>query len=115
MIKPKYSDIKVEENKYQHKIYDVTISSPEFSCVCPKTGLPDFATIETTYSPDKYLVELKSFKLYLMKYRNLGIFHEHAVNQIYEDFKRACSPRDLRVNGLFRARGGITTAVCVES
>ena len=98
----------------QYKNYEVNISIPEFTCICPKTGLPDFATIRIEYSPDKHCVELKSFKLYITAYRNVGIFHEHAVNKILEDFAKACLPRRAHIKMAFNPRGGITTTVEAE-
>ena len=98
-------------NQYSYRDYEVNISIPEFTCVCPRTGLPDFATIIINYIPDKNLVELKSLKMYILKYRDLGIFHEHAANKILEDFKEACSPRKITVTAQFRARGGIDTTI----
>lgn len=85
------------------------ISVPEFTCICPKTGLPDFATIVITYVPEKLCLELKSFKEYINNYRNLGIFHEHVVNRLLADCVKACKPRSMEVRGVFNARGGIQT------
>jgi len=112
--KLKTPKIEVWQNKYPDKEYTVSLEIPEFTCICPKTGLPDFATIRIEYSPDKYCVELKSFKMYTIFYRNLGIFHEHAVNKILEDLIRACKPRWLKVTGEFNVRGGIKTVVTAE-
>jgi 7-cyano-7-deazaguanine reductase len=103
--------IDVWENQYQDKEYTIFIDIPEFTCICPKTGLPDFADIKIEYSPGKYCIELKSFKLYTISYRNAGIFHEHAVNKILEDFVRAAKPRWAKVTGIFNSRGGIQTTV----
>lgn len=103
--------IEVWKNQYPDKIYTITLEIPEFTCICPKTGLPDFAIIRIEYSPRKYCVELKSFKMYTIFYRNLGIFHEHAVNKILEDFVKACQPRWLRIAAEFNLRGGIKTTV----
>jgi 7-cyano-7-deazaguanine reductase len=106
--------IDVWENKYADKEYTVTIDVPEFTCVCPHTGLPDFAHIVIKYSPDKWCVELKSFKLYTIYYRHVGIFNEHVVNRILEDFVKACKPRWAEITGEFNARGGIKTVVNAE-
>ncbi len=84
---------------------------PEFTCVCPKTGLPDFATITIRYIPDKNCIELKSFKEYIVFYRDVGIFHEHVVNKILDDFVRACDPVNVEIIGDFNMRGGIKTVV----
>jgi len=101
-------------NPYPDKIYTVDIEFPEFTCVCPKTGLPDFATIRIEYVPDKMIVELKSLKLYFISYRNEGAFHEKVVNKILEDFCAACKPRSARITGEFNVRGGIKTTVSAE-
>ena len=101
----------VWKNQYPDKEYTITIDIPEFTCICPKTGLPDFALIKIEYSPDIYCIELKSLKLYTIFYRNIGIFHEHAVNKILEDFVKACKPRWAKVTGIFNPRGGIGTTV----
>lgn len=106
--------IEVWENQYPDKIYTITLDVPEFTCICPKTGLPDFAAFKIDYTPDKYCIELKSFKLYTIFYRNLGIFHENVVNKMLDDFVRACNPRWARITGEFNPRGGITTTVTRE-
>ena len=98
-------------NQYEGREYTVEISCPEFTCVCPKTGLPDFATLELTYVPDKRCLELKSFKLYLLEYRGLGIFNEHVVNKVLDDVVAAARPVRAQLEGRFTARGGITTTV----
>ncbi|MDI6808581.1 MAG: preQ(1) synthase [Candidatus Eisenbacteria bacterium] len=103
--------IETWENEYRDKSYWVKLTIPEFTCVCPKTGLPDFATIIIEYIPDRKCVELKSFKEYINCFRDVGIFHEHAVNKILEDFVSACSPREMKITGEFNARGGIQTTV----
>ena len=82
-----------------------------YPLTCPKTGLPDFAVIKIEYIPAKWCVELKSFKEYLISYRNVGVFHEHVVNKILEDFVSACGPRWVNVIGEFNVRGGIKTTV----
>ena len=91
--------------------YEVTITIPEFTSICPKTGLPDFATIVVTYVPDAHCVELKSLKEYLTAYRNLGIFNENVVNRILADLASALRPRRMSVRGVFTPRGGIQTTV----
>ena len=108
---PKHTDLEVVNNDYSDREYEINISIPEFNAVCPKTGLPDFGTIYITYIPDKYIVELKSLKLYIVKFRNLGIFHEHVTNKILDDFSRACKPKKISVKGDFSPRGGIKTTV----
>jgi len=106
--------IEVIDNQYPDKEYTVNIEFPEFTCVCPKTGLPDFATIKIEYIPDKLIVELKSLKMYFISYRNVGIFHETAVNKILNDFVDACKPHSAKVIGEFNVRGGIKTTVSAE-
>jgi 7-cyano-7-deazaguanine reductase len=106
--------IEVWKNEYPDKAYTICLEIPEFTCICPKTGLPDFAAIIIEYSPAKYCVELKSFKMYTIFYRNLGIFHEHVINRILDDFVKAAKPRWARVKGVFNPRGGITTTVTRE-
>jgi 7-cyano-7-deazaguanine reductase len=91
--------------------YDITIIEPEFTSVCPKTGLPDFGTITIKYVPDKYCLELKSLKMYFNAYRNVGIFMENSVNRMLEDVVSSCKPKSASVYGDFNARGGIKTIV----
>lgn len=91
--------------------YEIVIEVPEFTSVCPKTGLPDFGTIVLRYVPRARVLELKSLKEYLLAYRNLGIFYENVVNRILEDVVRACRPVRARVTGTFRPRGGIQSTV----
>ena len=91
--------------------YEVTITIPEFTSICPKTGLPDFATLAVTYVPDALCVELKSLKEYLLAYRNLGIFNENVVNRVLGDLVAAARPRRMTVRGVFTPRGGIQTTV----
>ena len=91
--------------------YEIEIVCPEFTSVCPKTGLPDFGTLTIRYVPDKSCIELKSLKYYLIGYRNEGIFYEAAVNKILDDLVEACGPRRMKLEGVFTARGGITTTV----
>ena len=106
--------IEVWHNQYGDKDYVVTLENPEFTCVCPKTGLPDFANITVQYKPDKWCIELKSFKFYMLFYRAIGIFHEHVINRILDDFVKACKPRWASIKGEFGIRGGIRTAVSAE-
>jgi 7-cyano-7-deazaguanine reductase len=110
----KTPEIEVWENQYADKDYTICLDIPEFTCICPKTGLPDFATIKIEYSPKKYCIELKSFKMYTIFYRNIGIFHEHVVNIILEDFVKATKPRWAKITAEFNPRGGITTTVIRE-
>jgi 7-cyano-7-deazaguanine reductase len=94
--------------------YLIRFEAPEFTCLCPKTGQPDFATIRVEYVPDQLCVELKSWKLYLWSYRNEGAFHEAVTNRILDDLVAAIQPRRARVEGDFHVRGGIHTTVVVE-
>ncbi len=110
----KTPEIEVWENKYPEREYTVNLDTSEFTCICPKTGLPDFATIQINYAPAKWCIELKSFKMYLIFYRNVGIFHEHLVNKILDDFVKACQPRWAKIEILMNPRGGITTKVTAE-
>ena len=103
--------IEVWENQYPHKVYSVSMEIPEFTCICPKTGLPDFANIRIEYSPAKYCIELKSLKMYTIFFRNIGIFHEHLVNKFLEDFVKASRPRWAKITAEFNPRGGIKTVV----
>lgn len=95
----------------QYKGYEITIDIPEYTAICPKTGLPDFGTIRIRYVPDKQCIELKSLKLYIHAYRNLGIFYENAVNRILADIVAACRPVSATVTGEFSARGGLRSTI----
>ncbi len=105
----RFPDIETWPNQFPG--YEITIDDPEFTSVCPKTGLPDFGQITIRYLPDKRCLELKSLKEYLFTYRNLGIFQENAVNRILEDVVRAAKPVWAVVRGEFRPRGGISSVV----
>lgn len=95
----------------QYPAYEITTRFPEYSSVCPKTGMPDYGVISIQYLPKKRCLELKSLKLYLLAYRNLGIFYENAVNRILEDIVKAAQPAWCVVRGEFTPRGGLTTTV----
>ena len=113
--KPSYKDLECVPNQYPKRNYVINISIPEFNCVCPRTGLPDFGCIKIKYVPKGLVVELKSLKLYIVKYRNVGVFHEEVTNKILDDFKLACNPKSLSVEGDFYPRGGIKTTVsCID-
>jgi len=90
---------------------DIQIEQPEFTSVCPMTGLPDFGSIAIKYCPDLKIIELKSLKFYLLQYRNVGIFYEHVINRILDDLVAVLDPKQMEVTGNFTARGGITTRV----
>ena len=94
--------------------YTIRMRIPEFTCLCPKTGQPDFATIYLDYVPNRLCIELKSLKLYMWSYRNQGAFHEAVTNKMLSDLSTACEPRFMRVTGEFYVRGGIYTTVVAE-
>jgi 7-cyano-7-deazaguanine reductase len=102
-------EIETWENNYQG--YEITITIPEYTSICPRTHLPDFGTVTIHYLPDKLCLELKSLKYYILAYRNLGIFYENAVNRILDDIARACRPKWAVVRGEFTTRGGMHTTV----
>ena len=102
---------RIECFKNQYENYEITISIPEFTSVCPKSGLPDFGTITIRYIPGKWCVELKSLKEYILAYRNLGIFYENAVNRILRDFVNASKPVRAMVTGEFNVRGGMKSTI----
>jgi len=102
-------DIETFQNQY--KGYEITIEIPEYTAICPKTGLPDFGIIRVHYMPDKECLELKSLKMYLHAYRNLGIFYENAVNRILCDVVKVCRPVHAKVTGEFAARGGLRSVI----
>lgn len=95
----------------QFPSYEISIAMPEFTSICPKTGLPDFGTITIRYRPDKLCLELKSLKGYFLAYRNLGIFYENAVNRILRDIVNACQPVSATVTGEFSTRGGMRAVI----
>jgi 7-cyano-7-deazaguanine reductase len=97
------------EFQYPGSETHLEVTIPEFTCICPKTGLPDFATLTISYVPDKLCLELKSLKEYFLFFRELGIFHEHVVNKVLADCVKACKPKRMEVKGVFNARGGIQT------
>lgn len=101
-------------NPNPERDYEITFECPEFTCVCPKTGQPDFAHIRIIYVPDKICVELKSLKLYLWSFRDEGHFHEKVSNIIIDDIIKLVSPRKIRFEGEFNVRGGIYTNIAIE-
>lgn len=108
-LQEKLPELEVLPNQF--KKYTVTIIIPEYQSVCPRTGLPDAGTVTIEYEPDRFFVELKSLKMYILAYRNLGIFYENAVNRIREDFVRSVKPRWAVIRGEFNPRGGIHSVV----
>lgn len=105
------ADIETFPNPRPERDYEIDIRAPEFTSVCPKTGLPDFGEIRIQYVPGERCIELKALKYYLLDFRNKGIFYESVTNQILDDLVAACAPRRMTVTGAFSARGGITTTV----
>lgn len=103
--------LEIFPNQYAGREYTIEIVCPEFTSVCPKTGQPDFGTITFTYTPGESCVELKSLKLYLQSYRNQGVFYEHIVNRLLDDFVAVCRPLRCKVVGAFTPRGGITSTI----
>ncbi len=112
--KPDAKILETFQNKYQKRDYVINIKIPEFTCICPVTGQPDFATIYIKYIPDKKCIESKSLKLYIYSYRNFGIFYEDSVNKILDDCIKICDPRWMQVTGDFYPRGGISIAPIAE-
>ncbi len=108
-VNAKLPEIETWPNQYPD--YEIEIVTPEFTSLCPKTGLPDFGEIVLRYVPDKQCLELKSYKMYLLEYRNLGIFQENAVNRILRDVVKAANPKEATVVGDFSPRGGLGTIV----
>jgi 7-cyano-7-deazaguanine reductase len=108
------TDLETFDNPMPERDYAIHMELPEFTCNCPKTGQPDFATLYLDYVPDKKCVELKSLKLYIWSYRETGAFHEAVTNKILDDLVRACAPRFMRLTGKFNVRGGIYTTVVAE-
>ncbi|MGE0199940.1 MAG: preQ(1) synthase [Candidatus Melainabacteria bacterium] len=106
-----FPPLEVFENQFPNRDYEIRIEIPEFTSVCPKTGLPDFGTITIDYIADRQCLELKALKYYMLAYRNRGIFYEHVVNQLLDHFVAACQPRLMEVTGEFTARGGISSTV----
>jgi 7-cyano-7-deazaguanine reductase len=105
--------LEVFPNHNPGRRYTVTLRTEEFTCLCPATGQPDFASIEIRYIPDRWILESKSLKLYLWSFRDEGVFHEHVINTICDDIVKALDPHWIEVTGSFRARGGIDIRVVV--
>ncbi|MSP27965.1 MAG: NADPH-dependent 7-cyano-7-deazaguanine reductase QueF [Methylococcales bacterium] len=107
-------DLETFVNPRTDRDYTIHISTPEFTCLCPKTGQPDFATIEIDYVPAELCVELKSLKLYMWSFRDRGAFHEAVTNEILDDIVNAIQPSFMRVRAVFNVRGGVYTTVVAE-
>ena len=114
MSKQTSKELEVFPNPKPSRDYTIHIESPEFTCLCPKTGQPDFATLKLEYIPDAFCVELKSWKIYLWSYRNEGGFHEDLTNKILDDLVAALNPRYIRLTADFNVRGGIYTTITAE-
>jgi 7-cyano-7-deazaguanine reductase len=107
-------ELELFPNPQPERDYTIRISIPEFTCLCPKTGQPDFATLLLEYIPDRQCVELKSLKMYVWSFRNEGAFHEAVTNEILDDLVKATAPRFMRLSADFNVRGGIGTKVIAE-
>ncbi len=107
-------DLEVFDNPYVDRDYVIQFDMPEFSCLCPKTGQPDFATLHLEYIADKACVELKSLKIYIWSFRDEGAFHEAVTNQILQDLVVATNPRFMRLKAIFNVRGGVYTTIIAE-
>ncbi len=108
------TDLETFPNPNTDRDYTIRIDTPEFTCLCPKTGQPDFATLTLEYVPNESCIELKSFKLYVWSYRDKGAFHEAVTNSILADLVAACEPRFMRLSAEFNVRGGVYTTVVAE-
>jgi 7-cyano-7-deazaguanine reductase len=106
--------LEVFDNPNDDRDYTIRIDMPEFTCLCPKTGQPDFATLHLEYIADKACVELKSLKMYIWSFRDEGVFHEAVTNQILDDLVQAIQPRFMRLKAIFNVRGGVYTEVIAE-
>ncbi len=108
------TDLETFPNPNTERDYTIRIDTPEFTCLCPNTGQPDFATLTLEYVPNESCIELKSFKLYIWSYRDKGAFHEAVTNSILADLVKACEPRFMRLSAEFNVRGGVYTTVVAE-
>jgi len=108
------NDLETFDNPHPGRDYTVRIRIPEFTCLCPKTGQPDFAVLNLEYVPDKHCVELKSLKLYIWSFRDQGAFHEDVTNRMLDKLVEVCQPRFMRLTADFNVRGGIDTMVVAE-
>ena len=107
-------ELEIFNNPAPERDYTIRIRLPEFTCLCPKTGQPDFATLHLEYVPEKSCIELKALKLYIWSFREQGAFHEAVTNEILSDLVKACKPRFMRLTAEFNVRGGIYTSVVAE-
>jgi 7-cyano-7-deazaguanine reductase len=111
----KSARLEIWENPHPERDYEINISFPEFTCLCPRSGYPDYANIIIKYVPDQKIVELKSLKLYLNSYRNIYISHEESTNKIFDELKKKLKPRLLEVVGDFNPRGNVKTVIRVST
>lgn len=111
----KTARLELWDNPYSENDYEINISFSEFTCLCPRSGYPDFATIAIRYVPDRKILELKSIKLYLNSFRNMRISHEEATNKIYSELEKKLKPRFLEVTGDFNPRGNVKAVIRVSS
>ena len=107
-------ELEIFDNPAPERDYTIRISLPEFTCLCPKTGQPDFATLDLEYVPEKSCIELKSLKMYIWSFRDEGAFHEAVTNEILSALVKACEPRFMRLTAEFNVRGGVYTTVVAE-
>lgn len=114
MIRKASDKLEVFPNPKPSRDYEIHFTCPEFTCLCPKTGQPDFATIDIFYTPEKFCIELKSLKLYIWSYRDKGAFHEAVINEILDDLVSVCKPVYMKIIGDFYVRGGIHTVITAE-
>jgi 7-cyano-7-deazaguanine reductase len=108
------ASLELFDNPSPDRDYTIRVRIPEFTCLCPKTGQPDFATLYLDYVPDRRCIELKSLKIYIWSYRDQGAFHEAVTNKILDDLAAACAPRYMRITAEFNVRGGLYTNVVAE-
>ena len=108
------ASLELFDNPNPDRDYTIRVRIPEFTCLCPKTGQPDFATLYLDYVPDRRCIELKSLKIYIWSYRDQGAFHEAVTNQILDDLAAVCAPRYMRITAKFNVRGGLYTNVVAE-
>ncbi|MBI4243542.1 MAG: NADPH-dependent 7-cyano-7-deazaguanine reductase QueF [Planctomycetes bacterium] len=111
--KIKLPPIETWDNQYRRN-YEITIDIPEFTSICPRTGLPDFGKVAIKYIPNKVCAELKSLKYYMLSYRQLGIFYENAMNRILDDFVKCIKPKSVTITGQFNTRGGMNCTISVR-
>ncbi len=107
-------ELEIFDNPTPERDYTIRIRLPEFTCLCPKTGQPDFATLDLEYVPEKCCIELKSLKMYIWSFRDEGAFHEAVTNEILSNLVKACEPRFMRLTAEFNVRGGVYTTVVAE-